>query len=333
MRIIKRLIKKKALVLWYTINSNLGDYYIFKTVKRYLEEWGYICIDMDVGLPYKQISKVAKKCDFLWFAGGGIIERGIPNIILQFENFHKDAKDIKYGVTGLSIGEFDYSDKKDSLKYWLENALFFYTRDKYSSNELNRLTDSKKAFSSVDVVFANGIEKQYINVKASYDVGINFRDVPYPDLTGDLNWDEWSKSINGLNKKIIGIPDQYNVSDLVHYNMASDYSPQKTIEVISKCDIIVAMRFHVVLFAAKLGKIPIPINYCPKVERLSEQLGIRELVLGIHDYKKLQEKISDVYEKKEQYLDIITKNVNSLENDIMILFDIIKELMEKELYL
>ena len=331
MNIIKSFLKKKVLVLWYSIDCNLGDYYIYDTVKNYLEEWGYACIDMDVGLPHEKIAKVASRCDFLWFAGGGIIERGMPDIILQFEKFHKLSRRIKYGITGLSIGAFDYSDKKSSLSYWINNALFFYTRDNYSADELNRIIESNGAHSSVDVVFASDAEKSYLNNTINYDVGINFRDVPYPDLTGDIEWDEWSKSVNTLDTSVIGIPDQYDFSNMVEFDVGSDYSPQKALEVISKCDIVVAMRFHVVLFAAKMGKIPIPISYCPKVERLSEQLGIKGLVLGIHDYHELSAKVQDAINNREQYLSTLTENVYGLENIIKKVFENIKKCLEKEI--
>ena len=330
MNIINRLFKKKVLVLWYPIDCNLGDYYIYETVKSYLEEWGYICINIDVGLPYEQIAKVACKCDFLWFAGGGLIERWIPDIILQFEKFHKISKHIKYGITGLSIGEFDYSDNKPSLSYWINNALFFFTRDKYSADELNRIIEKNGAYSSADVVFASNAEKQYLNNKISYDIGINLRDIPYPDLTGDFDWNEWSKSIDS-DRRVIGIPDQYDFSNIVNFDIASEYSPQNALETISQCDIIVAMRFHVVLFAAKMGKIPIPINYCPKVGRLSEQLGIERLVLGIHDYHKLSEKINEAINNRDQYLNTITKNVYMLENDIKTVFESIGNCLKKEI--
>lgn len=331
MDLINKLFKKKVLVLWYPIACNLGDYYIYKTVKNYLEKWGYACIDMDVGLPYNQIAKVARKCDFLWFAGGGIIERGIPDIILQFEKFHKLSRYIKYGITGLSIGEFDYSDNKRSLSYWISNALFFYTRDNYSADELNRIIEGDGAHSSADVVFASDAEKRYSNNTINYDVGINFRDVPYPDLTGDINWNEWSKSVNALDKSVIGIPDQFNFSNLVKFNVESEYSPQKALEVISKCDIVVAMRFHVVLFAAKMGKIPIPISYCPKVERLSKQLGVEGLVLGIHDYHELSAKMQDVMNNRDQYLSTISENVYGLQNEIKTVFENIKKSIKEEI--
>lgn len=334
MNLLRRLFKnkkKKVLVLWYPIGSNFGDFYIHETVKNNLDKWGYSWNSMDVGLPYNQIAKVAKKCDFVWFAGGGIIERGIPDIILQFKKFHKQARNIKYGITGLSIGEFDYSDNKSSLSYWINNASFFYTRDKYSADELNRIIGNQIAYASADVVFASDAEKQYINNKNDYDIGINFRDLPYPDLSGEFDWESWTNSISEINGKITGIPDQYDVSDMVNFNMEVAYSPQNALKAISKCNIVVAMRFHVILFAAKMGKIPIPINYCPKVERLAKQLGIDNLVLGVHDFHDLPAKINEVNNNKDFYQEVIAQNVCILENNINKTFDVVKSILKKEI--
>ena len=132
MKIIKKS-KKSALILWYTIDLNYGDYLIFQTVKGYLKDWGFEVEGIDVGLPYREIAKIARKYDILWFAGGGIIERGIPDIIINFKKFHKKARKIKYGVTGLSIGNFNYSNEIKAIQYWVANASFFlFTRFVYS---------------------------------------------------------------------------------------------------------------------------------------------------------------------------------------------------------
>ena len=187
MNLLKR--KKKALVLWYTVDLNLGDFYIFETVKAYLLNWGYLVDDMDVGLPWKVLAKKAKKYDLLWFAGGGIIERGVPDVISNFYIFHKTSKFVNYGITGLSIGEFNYDRYKDSFSYWVNEAQFFYSRDKFTASTLNFYAQTSKVVESVDVVFA------YNNwsIKSSSDnyIGVNFRDLPYIDLSGEFNWEKW----------------------------------------------------------------------------------------------------------------------------------------------
>ncbi|WP_196805184.1 polysaccharide pyruvyl transferase family protein [Butyrivibrio sp. AD3002] len=325
------MFKKKILLLWYSIDANFGDYYICETVKRHIEGWGYKCIPMEVGLPYEKIAEEAKQCDFLWFAGGGIIERGMPSVLSEFIEFHEKAGFIKYGITGLSIGEFDYSDKSTALKYWVNNSLFFYTRDSYSARELNCLADSNNAKDSVDVVFAKDVKSEYVKNEDGYKIGINFRDLPYPDLSGEFEWNRWNEVIDNIDYDVVGIPDQYDFSERVNFVVDKSYSPDGALAIIDECDFVVAMRFHVILLAARMGKIPIPINYCPKVERLAEQLGISDLLLGVHEYSSLERKIELAIARKAKYAQIISDCVCEYEEQAKQLFDEVRNSLQKEI--
>lgn len=316
---------QRALLLWYTVGENFGDYYIFQTVSSYLRTWGYDVQGIDVGLPWADIAKKAKNYDLLWFAGGGIIERGIPDVIRNFKKFHKRAKRIKYGVTGLSIGEFDYSMFSDSIAYWVYNAQFFYTRDDYSAKKLNRLADSDKVIPSADVVFACKFDKTCL--KSSGFVGVNLRNLPYIDLSGELDWEKWNQAISE-NVNAIGIPDQYDFSDKVSFDVDKCYSPEKALAVILKSDFVIAMRFHVILVAARFGKVSIPICYCPKVERLVEQLGLSDLKLDVYDYELLPQMVCKVVQERDKYEKIIETNVNKLEKCVNEMFDNIKEILD-----
>lgn len=321
---------RKILLLWYPTGKNFGDYYIYKTVSNYLISWGYQVINMDVGLPYSHIAKFARKCDLLWFAGGGIIERDIPNIIKNFREFHQRSHGIKYGITGLSIGEFDYSESSDQLNYWVNNALFFYSRDDYTASELNKIASSNKIISSVDVVFAYDFNLNATSNPPS--LGVNLRYLPYTDLSGDFEWEKWDNAIvKSTSLRVIGIPDQHDVSTKVAFSMDSFYSPEEALKAISKSNYVIAMRFHVVLVAARLGIPCIPICYCPKVERLAEQLGISALKLSIHDYNRLPLILKNMESNENEYKVIINSHVKILEQQAKKMFETIKIILMEEI--
>ena len=323
--------KKKVLVLWYTYKKNLGDYYIYATVKGYLQKWGYDIIDMDVGLPYEKIAKVAKRCDFMWFAGGGIIERWIPDIILNFKKFYEISNQIKYGVSGLSIGGFSYDNNADCLSYWIEKSAFFFSRDKYTAFELNRLSNSNKVTESVDVVFA--LDLSTVRDLSDDYLGINFRELPYKDITGEFQWNNWENEIRKIStQNVIVIPDQDDVSSYITYDLTCKYSPQNALNIISKCDFLIAMRYHVVLLAARMGKLSIPICYCPKVERLAEQLGLNHLMLNIDGYDKLEDKMNLLLENKINLENSVKEKVEENEKVSQQMFCKIKCILEKELF-
>lgn len=322
--------KKSVLILWYPIGCNFGDYMLYQTVCGYLTEWGYEIADMDVGMPYSMIAKEARKHEWLWFAGGGIIERGIPDVIINFEKFHKKTGRIKYGITGLSIGGFQYDEHAKALTYWVENAQYFFTRDLYSACELNRIAGCNKVISSVDVVFAyQGIPKT--NNDQHGTVGINLRDLPYTDLSGEFQWKKWEAVFKKcISERLIGIPDQFDYSKLINLEMQGGYSPENVLKTIMLSDYTVAMRYHVLLVAARMGILCIPIGYCPKVSRLAEQLGIEELELGVHDYAKLPEVIDKYKNNKLFYHEKVKNNVVLMENRAKEMFAQVRKIMEEK---
>lgn len=324
-------LKRKVLILWYPVDANLGDYYLFNTVSDFATEWGFSVEAMDVGLPFEIIAKKAKRCDWLWFAGGGIIERNIPDVIRNFKEFHKRTRGIKYGITGLSIGEFDYSDAFENLMYWINNASFFYTRDVFSANELNRIGTTNKVKASADVVFASKDFDICDWNKNHTDVGINFRTMPYIDLTGEVNWKVWERNLErAIPGKIVGIPDQYDVS--VHFGFPFEriYTPQNAVKVISNIRFGVAMRYHVVLIAARLGIVCIPIDYCPKVARLAEQLGISDLCVHFDEPEKLKFMVDRYLEDELGYKRRIGENVRKMEKEADKMFNEVHIIMEEK---
>lgn len=321
--------KRKILVLWYTHGQNLGDYYLFNTVRNYAIKWGFDVQDMDVGKPYKLIAKKAQKCDWIWFAGGGIIERGIPDVVEHFSKFYEEIDYKHYGVTGLSVGDFDYSNKKESLKAWIKNASFFYTRDSFSAKLLNGIAGSNSIVPSVDVVFA--YDKFILDCDQSeFYFGMNFREMPYPDLTGNINWDSWNKAIAvSINTKIVGIPDQHNTLDHFSFDFIYKYTPQNAIKAISKINFGLAMRYHVILIAAMCGKVCIPIDYCPKVSRLASQLGIDDLVVHYNEANRLPYVIKRYKDNETFYKNKVKENVIFMKKEANKMFEAVEKIIKE----
>lgn len=300
-----------VLILWYTYGNNLGDRLLYEVVNEKLISHGFATKYCEIGVSYRELESKLEDIDFIWFAGGGIIERGIPNIVLNMERIHSNFSDVPYGVTGLSIGGFDYSQSAEQLSYWVRNSSFFFTRDKYSAEVLNKLSCSDIAKFSADVVFSHKLKDKFTRTNNSDILGLNFRDVPYTDLTGDLEWNEWSEKIRNISNRhqlkcnfIADESDEQNRLTISNC-FAPKYTVNEALSSIINSKIIIAMRFHVVLLASIFGIPVIPINYCPKVGRLAEQLEISELILGIHDFDKL-----------EQKFDIIIKNYDDISSKL-----------------
>ena len=59
-------------------NDNFGDTLIAETTSEILKKEGYVVVNHEIGGNPNDIILLSYECDFLLFAGGGIIERYIP---------------------------------------------------------------------------------------------------------------------------------------------------------------------------------------------------------------------------------------------------------------
>lgn len=332
---------KKILLLWYMENSNFGDVLIYDTVSKKLKEKGYQIESHEVGDNSERILNHANECDFMLFAGGGIIERYIPEIIRRFIANHKQLQ-VHYGVIGFGMGSFDYSEFYSPIRYWVEQAEFFYVRDMETKRQLDIILGYEKVIYSADCVFANvDIDKYQHNYGKVLRTGrgINLRDIPYKDINGDFDWNIINSIINQIECNT-SIPDSskeimkssIEINDDVAKKIEASFPIEKvkiTIDVINQCEWIVAMRYHVVLVAAMLGIPTIPIIYCPKVRYLAEQLGIMDLAIELNEYDKIPEKIHLLNNEKEKYLFNINQNVRIMKEKADLMFKFVLRCLDK----
>ncbi|WP_026490405.1 polysaccharide pyruvyl transferase family protein [Butyrivibrio sp. XBB1001] len=312
---------KKVLILWYQEGDNFGDVLLYRTSRDFFLKKGIEVDSYEVGEPCIEIIEEANNHDFLLFAGGGIVERGLPNVIRHFKEDYEFLK-VPYGVVGLGVSVFDYSNYAEQIEFWINNAEFFYVRDSYSQRRLHEYTISGKVKLSADCVFYNS-EILKFGCHIENKVGINLRDLPFKDLMKDFDADV----LNKLNTKCdisIVIPDSSDeqwkkIRNIGNIDVLKCYpfldrgeKIEVTINEIRRCKYLVAMRFHIILVAAVLGVIPIPIVYHQKVKSLVTDLGIDELAVELDELNKIPEKIEKAREKQKYYIDIIARNVERL---------------------
>ncbi len=327
---------KKILLLWYMENDNFGDTLISDTTNSILKKNGYEIKNYEVGEKPENIISIANECNFLLFAGGGIIERYIPPILKKFDIYVEKIL-VPYGVMGISVGNFNYDNKSISLGKWVDKANFFYTRDQRSSDILNKYSIKKKSKCSGDCVLLNErLNNEISNFRTK--VGVNLRDLPYKDLTGDFDWKKIMEIIHQINTNKI-IMDSSDVTKQIFispddYNRYNDYllknkidKANQIIEEISGCRIIVAMRYHIILCAAMLGIPTISVKYCPKVETLVEQLGIQDIAVDILEYEEIVSKYGYLINNYDRYKKVIMRNVNILKIRVDLMYrDVLRKI-------
>ena len=317
--------KGTVLIVVCLFENNFGDILIYETINKKLRDAGFKTEIVEVSQPLCQSKLIerANNCDFLYFAGGGIIERWAPEIITHFDSLHKDIR-VPYGVMGLGTGVFDYGKFSNSLKLFSENASFFYTRDKESIETFREAGAHKLPVAGVDVVFANDNLTKL--KRTGNGITASFRNVPYTDVTGDLNWSMWTDALRKIGVQSL-IRDCHDAQKKLRIPINNG----DILEQISASDIIVAMRFHMIVAASMIGVLTIPINYCPKIKRLARQLGIENYCLELNDHDKLKPTLrhlksnektvrkdieTKVIELKSRTNEIINNSIRTIEKNI-----------------
>lgn len=322
---------KKILLLWYQQDNNFGDVLLYETTKEYLESAGYGVESHEVGDSEIKIAEHANQCNFMIFAGGGVIEKFVPPVIQNVKEMISMLQ-VPYGVIGLGIGTFDYRKYAEAFGYWVNHAVFFFVRDIATRNYLNKFSNSSNVIFSGDVVFAN--QSILGSSWTGNGIGLNLRDIPYTDIQGEFDWNLLNQVVDKVDCNIL-IPDCNsqvahlwrtfdNLSDLEGYeSLSRNAKIEKVVSAMQKCSIIIAMRFHVVLVAALFGIIPIPVLYCPKVRHLAEQLGITELAVELGEWEKIPEKVEHAKIYKEKYINILADNIAKMRNNVKSMYEYI----------
>jgi len=330
---------KKILLVWYMEEDNFGDTLLADTSHNILKENNF-CIEYhEVGDSYKNIIQHANNCDFLLFAGGGIIERYIPDIIRNFGKVYS-LLEVPYGVIGLSIGGFIYDAYETQLGKWVDNSAFFFSRDNYTADILNRYAILKKVICSNDCVFLNSrIERN--NIPIEEKIGINIRNMPYEDITGALNVDSIKRIYEEKNamlimdssKELLRIDNSEKTckSYMEYLEKNKIEKAEQIIEQVADCKYIIAMRYHVILVAATMGIPTIPIAYCPKVERLSQNLGLKNLIVYPNRMDELEGKIIDIQKNDEKYREIMCFNVKKAKMAVQEMYKNVIDIIKKEI--
>ncbi len=261
-------------------------------------------VEISDPLERSRLVERANTGSFLCFVGGGLIERWAPEIIANFARWQPRLR-VPYGVLGLGVGEFDYAPFHDSLRCFADHAAFFYTRDAESVGPFVRAGARRPPTVGADVVFAAEFPRPEGAARGT--VAANFRDVPYPDLTGDIEWKAWSAALRQVGVRFL-------IGDCSEAQRALGIPVNRldAVDAIREAGVVVAMRYHVALLTAVSGGIPLPICYCPKVTRLAHQLGVGDFRLALDDHARLAGVIDQALRSQAELRETIRVRVRLL---------------------
>ena len=110
------------------------------------------------------------------------------------------------------------------------------------------------------------------------------------------------------------IPILKRVSDRLicdHVLITQKLEHEKTLSILSQCEVSVLERLHAIIFSSVFGKPFIAIDYDPKVRALCSELGVKQYMIGLGEFdaKIACAKFSDVMQNRDSVIELLKTTV------------------------
>ena len=256
---------------------NAGDDRIQHCLKRILQ--GHIITFLPHFLPPPNLDYL-NTFDWIIIGGGGLVRERV-GIWVKMNQWLKNVR-ANIGVIGLGINSLtpELSLEVFSL---LDYAKFFWVRDRQSKLLLN--SDSRVEVHP-DLTWSFPLTSK-ISDRDCQSIAINLT-----PCQGKLNAKQWLQSDF---ERLVPFPLYFTKNR--DYQLLRQYfgdrTPEEfTLEPLINSKLLVACRYHGIVFAMQLGIPFIAINYDDKVKRLLVESGLEELCLELREAELLSSKIN-----------------------------------------
>lgn len=114
-------------------------------------------------------------------------------------------------------------------------------------------------------------------------------------------------------------------------SVAPASSWRQAVKVYEKCEAVIAMRLHALIFAALMGVPPIGISYDPKVDRFLAQVGLESVApsSALPPAASLAESLTAAYRDRRRTRDLVTGALGELRRKAAANFDVAAALVER----
>ncbi|BAY07243.1 polysaccharide pyruvyl transferase family protein [Calothrix sp. NIES-2098] len=267
----------KIAVFGYYNALNAGDDRIQYSITRLLQ--GHNVVFLPHYLPPPQ--EYLQTFDWILIGGGGLVFESV-GIWVDIKQWTKKCK-AKIGIFGLGVNRVSPELLLEIL-HLIDYASFFYVRDQKSKALLN---NHPKVEVHPDLTWCFPFSSEKIT-SSSNQIAINLAPCHWKDFEPEM----WLKALSEF--QLSPFPLNFNINrdfDLLK-KYFGDVTPQEfTLQPLIESQILVACRFHAIIFAMQLGKPFIAINYDEKVERLLTESNLSECCLETTEYALVREKI------------------------------------------
>jgi len=279
----------KIAVFGYYNALNAGDDRIQYCITRLLQ--GHTVIFLPHYLPPPK--NFLQTFDWILIGGGGLVfERiGIWRNIKSWLR-HCNAK---IGVLGLGVNHTT-PELLVELEALIEHCDFFYVRDQLSKALLNH---HSKVEVYPDLTWCYPLQCE--NIGLANGLALNL----LPCHWNPYNPKEW---VNELSDQTVHpFPfhfGHYQDFDLLKEFFGESVTQEFSLQPLLKSNILIACRFHAIVFAMQLRKPFVAINYDDKVRRLLDESNLETLGLETTEHYHLKEKLNYI---ASNWADICTR--------------------------
>jgi len=247
-------------------------------------------------------SRQARASDLLISGGGGLLQDATSwRSPLYYLGVMKvaQAAGVPVACLGHGIGPLRRRFVRSAARRVLSGVQLITVRDQSSAEELRQLGVTRPAQVTADLAFllprpsqAEGEEawrNAGLPVDAPPAAAVALREPTRPSAAGLPQ--ALAKAIGGASQQLglrilllaMGPRDQRfaaQVAEALHtpaeaHIVSTEMSARQLLALVSKCDLVIAMRLHALIFAAICGVSAVGVSYDPKVDALMEQLGLQ----------------------------------------------------------
>lgn len=272
---------------------NAGDDRIQYCIKRILKGNNLVFFPHFLPAPPLQYLNTF---DWILIGGGGlVIERvGI------WKDMSKWLKPLKanVGIFGLGINNIT-KDLLNELSSLLDKATFFFVRDRQSKELLN---NDQRVEVHPDLTWCFPLQNKTKPQKDRY--AINLTPCSWKDFDSDM----WIHEMSGID--LIPFPLYFTKErdyKLLQKYFGNSVNQEFSLEPLLNSEMLIACRYHAIIFAMQLGIPFIAIAYDDKVRRLLEDCNLSYLCLNTDESHLLKQKIDYIKSNKSSIIKTINK--------------------------
>lgn len=300
----------KIAVFGYYNALNAGDDRIQYCITKLCE--GNTVVFLPHYLPPPQ--EYLRDFDWILIGGGGLVFERV-GIWVNTKQWLRKTR-ARVGILGLGVNRVS-DELLTELSYLLERSVFFFVRDEKSKSLLN---NHPKVQVHPDLTwcfpFLPSNEKATITSK---QIALNLVPCHWKDFEPD-KWITEFKKIT--NFQLVPFPLNYNLKkdlDLLKIYFENINTQEFSLQALQESEILVACRYHAIVFAMQIGKPFIAINYDEKVERLLRESNLLECGLETTEYALIREKLyfilrnrDEIHQKISSYANLQIENAKNL---------------------